>query len=778
MAKKRVKRNYTDFALYRRLLTYLRGTRHVVVLLVTCMLLEGAFTVVTISLVRPTLDLLVKNRITDSSKIRQKGLFEIGAPVKLEGDRVAVRAIGDLVPARAAEELRDIVEAVGKPPTRRLIIDLSPATTLGDMIWGELYYAKVVSLRGTEIVVLLPAHVTPPEELRSDNNFRLIGPRDPLATEILARDLKNVPLPKISKPKKSSFVGDIKARIGELAAPYLEKLQQYVMVSNTNKFRVLGGILILLVVSALCMVTASFGVGYLSAYMANLCVTRLRNHVLRHLLHLDMAFYNRRSIGNLMSVVTQDVAAVSGSIDILFSNVLKTPITVSMLIGAMFFVSPKLTLYSLTVAPLIGLLLYGIGRRVRKISQRIQELRAVLSSIAQESFSGIRVVKAFNMEEAQADHYERESWTAFRRSLKTVVAEELGTGLTAFLGVLTVAVMILLGGYYVLQTRELSGSEFVLFVVFLSQIFRPLKGSSRVISKIQRGMAGSDRVFRVLDTKPTIVDDPLAPQLPPLSREIRFERVWFRYNDETDFVLRDIDFTVAAKRAIAIVGETGSGKTTLISLLPRFFDPTQGRVLFDDVDIRTVRLRSLRDHIALISQDVVLFDDTVARNIAYGMPDDTPLERIIEAAKAANAHDFIMRLPKGYETLIGGRGVRLSGGERQRISIARAFLKNAPILILDEATSQLDAETEALIQQSLHRIMKQRTVFVVAHRLATILHCDEIIVLDAGRIVERGTHHELLQRGGRYARYYELQFATRNGNTEDHSPSNAPTTAS
>lgn len=763
MAKKKAKRHSTDLALYRRLLTYLYGTRHIVVLLILCMLLEGAFTVITISLIRPTLDLLVKNRITDSSKVRHKEVFEIGAPVRLESDGVAVRAVGDLVSARAAEELRDIVEALGKPPTRRLIMDLSGATTLGEMIWGQLFYAKLVSSRGTEIVVVLPPNSVPPQNLESSGSFHLLIAGDPSAQSILVRELERVPLPKTAKPKKAGFFAELKARVGEVAAPYLEKVQNYVMVSNTNKFRVLAAILTFIVISAMCMVTASFGVGYLSAYMANLCVTRLRNHVLRHLLHLDMNFYNRRSIGNLMSVVTQDVAAVSGSIDILFSNVLKTPITVSMLIAAMFFVSPKLTLYSLTVAPLIGLLLYGIGRRVRQISQRIQELRAVLSSIAQESFAGIRVVKAFNMEEAQADRYERESWTAFRRSLKTVVAEELGTGLTAFLGVLTVAVMILLGGYYVLQTRELSGSEFVLFVVFLSQVFRPLKGSSRVISKIQRGMAGSDRVFRVLDLKPRIVDDSNAPELSPPSREIRFEHVWFRYNEDTDFVLRDIDFAVSAKTAIAIVGETGSGKTTLISLLPRFFDPTKGRILFDEVDIRTVRLRSLRNLIALISQDIVLFDDTVARNIAYGMPEDTPLELIIEAAKAANAHDFIMRLPQGYDTLVGGRGVRLSGGERQRISIARAFLKNAPILILDEATSQLDAETEALIQQSLLRIMKERTVFVVAHRLATILHCDEIIVLDEGKIVERGTHAELLQRGGRYARYYELQFAAKSG---------------
>jgi subfamily B ATP-binding cassette protein MsbA len=767
------KRRYTDLALYRRLFTYLRGTRLVVVVLLICMILEGAFTVVTISLVRPTLDLLVKNRISDTSKVRQKGLYEIGAPVKLaDGGTVALRAIGELSSTRAADELHDIFEAVIKPPTQRMIIDLS-SCTIGDAVWGQIYYARLLASRGVAAEVILPDGTSPPIGLAPDEHFRLMTASQPEAATLLSSTLANVPLPVMAKVRNQGWVNSTKNRFMDKVTPYLDRLQEYVMVSSANKFRVLGGILGVIVFSAMCMVAASFGVGYLSAYLANLCVTRLRNHVLRHMLLLDVEFYNRRSIGTLMSVVTQDVAAVSGAIDILFSNVLKTPISVAMIIVAMFFVSPKLTLYSFAVAPLVGLLLYGIGRRVRKISQRIQELRAVLSSIAQETFAGVRVVKAFNMESAQADRYESESWRAFQRTLKTVVAEELGTGLTAFLGVASVAAMIMLGGYYVLQTRELSGSQFVLFVIFLSQVFRPLKGSSRVMAKIQRGMAGSDRVFHVLDLEPRIKDDPNAPELAPLQNEIRFEHVWFRYEAVEEPVLRDIDFAIQARKALAIVGETGSGKTTLVSLLPRFFDPEQGRILFDGHDIRSVRLRSLRDQISLISQDVVLFDDTIARNIAYGAPPNTSMDRIIAAARAANAHDFIMRLPKGYDTLVGGRGVRLSGGERQRISIARAFLKDAPILILDEATSQLDAQTEALIQEALVEIMKDRTVFVVAHRLATILHCHEIIVLDAGRIIERGSHQELVARNGRYARFYHLQFAT----AEQASTSAAPVPA-
>jgi ABC-type multidrug transport system fused ATPase/permease subunit len=303
-------------------------------------------------------------------------------------------------------------------------------------------------------------------------------------------------------------------------------------------------------------------------------------------------------------------------------------------------------------------------------------------------------------------------------------------------------------------------SEFGVFVVLLTQVFRPLKGVSKTNSKIQKGLAGSDRVFRVLDQHPNIVDKEGAAPVAPLKDAIEFRNVTFSYRPDAPSVLKNLNLRVGAGKAVAFVGETGSGKSTLVNLLPRFYDPTDGGIFYDGVDLRDVAMKSLRSHIAIITQETVLFDDTIANNIAYGSTSEVPRAAIEEAAKAAKAYKFIMEKPEGFDTMIGSRGVRLSGGERQRIAIARAIVKNSPILILDEATSALDSETEALIQEALINVIKGRTVFVIAHRLSTIQNCDEIYVLDRERMgfAEHGTHDELLKKGGLYANYYNRQF--------------------
>jgi subfamily B ATP-binding cassette protein MsbA len=343
--------------------------------------------------------------------------------------------------------------------------------------------------------------------------------------------------------------------------------------------------------------------------------------------------------------------------------------------------------------------------------------------------------------------------------MKTTAAEEIGSGLTQFLGLATVAVVFLIGTYFVVVRHDLDGPSFILFTGLLTQVFRPLKGASKVSSKIQRGLAGCDRVFAVLDQFPKIVDKPGASAVAPLKDALSFNNVTFHYNVGQPAQLKNINLRIPAGSAIALVGETGSGKSTMANLIPRFFDVTEGSLTYDDVDVKDVQIKSLRSQLAIVTQDVVLFDDSVANNIAYGLQRNVGRQEIEEAAKAARAHDFIMRLPKGYDTTIGSRGSRLSGGERQRLAIARAILKDAPILILDEATSALDSETESLIQEALTNLIKGRTTIIIAHRLSTIRNCDRIYVLDNGRIIEEGSHAELLNREGRYARFHNYQFA-------------------
>lgn len=547
----------------------------------------------------------------------------------------------------------------------------------------------------------------------------------------------------------------IKAQVEPRAIYYQER-------ANTDqkfKFQVLLTIIAVMLFCGMLMCIAAFGSGYLSNYLSTKAVQRLRNHAFSHMVGLDMAYFSTHSTGSLISLVTQDVQAVDGSLDVLFSNVIKNWIKMLSFLIMMVIISPSLSVITFLIVPVIGGLIYVLGKRIRKVSRRVQKVRAILSSILEESFTGMRVIKGYNMEQIETRRFEKRTREVFRMGLKTTAAEELGSSLTQFLGLFTVAVVVLVGAYFVVVKQALSAGNFVVFALLLTQVFRPLKGASKVTSKIQKGLAGADRVFAVLDTKPTVVDQPGAKPAQPLQQGLTFRDVSFAYARNKQPVLKNISLHIPAGTAVALVGETGSGKSTLANLIPRFYDPTEGAVLYDGLDLRELQIKTLRNQLAIVTQEVVLFDDSVANNIAYGIQREVSRDEIEKAARAAKAHEFISRMPQGYDTPIGSRGSRLSGGERQRLAIARAILKDAPILILDEATSALDSETEALIQEALANLIKGRTTIIIAHRLSTIQHCDQIYVMDQGRIIEQGSHSELLQNQGRYARFHQIQFA-------------------
>lgn len=572
--------------------------------------------------------------------------------------------------------------------------------------------------------------------------------------------------PKPAEPEEASapsltpdFIKQIKHSVKSKVEPRVLELQNQANAHPRVKFQILLVIIGIMLVFGLLMCLAAFGSGYLSSYLSTKAVQKLRNHTFAHMVTLDMSYFSTHSTGTLISHVTQDVQAVEGSLDILFSSVIKNQIKMLSFIIMMIIISPSLSLITFLIVPLIGAAIFIIGRRIRKVSRRVQRVKAILSSILEEAFTGMRVIKGYNMEMIETRRFEKRTREVFRMGLKTTAAEEIGASLTQFLGLFTVAVVVLVGAYFVVIKQALSAGNFVVFALLLTQVFRPLKGASKVTSKIQKGLAGCDRVFAVLDTKSTIVDTPGATEAMPLKQGLRFENVTFSYSRTKQPALIDIDINIPAGAAIALVGETGSGKSTLANLIPRFYDPTGGKVTYDGIDLRNLQVKSLRNQLAIVTQDVVLFDDSVANNIAYGIQREVSPDEIESAARAAKAHEFIMRLPEGYDSSIGSRGVRLSGGERQRLAIARAILKDAPILILDEATSALDSETEALIQEALTNLIRGRTTIVIAHRLSTIQHCDRIYVLDQGRIIEQGSHTELLEAQGRYARFHQIQFA-------------------
>lgn len=498
----------------------------------------------------------------------------------------------------------------------------------------------------------------------------------------------------------------------------------------------------------------AFGSTYLTEYVGQRIVADIRNEVNQHIQRLSLSFFNRTPTGTIVSRVTNDVALVRTALTDSVASLLKDASSLVILITVAFYQDWFLALIAFFVFPLSVLPVIRLGKKLRTLANRGQVSMGALTVLLQETIQGNRVVKAFGMESYEDQRFAAENERMFRLYMRSTMMRAVQNPTMEILAAFGIAGVVWYGGHSVIGGERTQGSFFA-FLTALFLLYEPFKGLARTNTAIQQALGAAERVMDLLDTQPEVGDRPGARVLAGIHHGIRLEQVGFRYDH--DFVLRDVSLVVTRGQVVALVGGSGGGKSTLADLIPRFYDVVEGRICIDGVDIRDYTLASLRTQIAIVTQHTFLFNDTVRNNIAYGeLTKD--MDAIVAAARAANAHDFITELPQGYDTLIGELGVKLSGGQRQRLAIARALLKDAPILILDEATSALDNESERLVQGALEALMQNRTTLVIAHRLSTVRRADSIVVLVRGRIVEQGTHDELLAINAEYRKLYDLQF--------------------
>ncbi|UYZ61748.1 ABC transporter ATP-binding protein [Hymenobacter weizhouensis] len=486
-------------------------------------------------------------------------------------------------------------------------------------------------------------------------------------------------------------------------------------------------------------------------------IQNLRRHLYHRIIQLPLGFFGGERKGDLMSRFTSDVQEVETSVVNTLTAVIREPLTIVAYFALLFYISVPLTLFTLILLPISGAIIATVAKRLRRQAQQSQSTLGTMLSVIDETLGGIRVIKAFNAQDYIKEKFEEQNDQYARTSRAIDNTRDLASPFSEFAGVTVVAGLLYFGGTLILGGQStLTGETFIGYVILFSQVLTPAKALSSSFGNIQRGLVAGERVLRVIDLEPVIRDKPDAQVLPPFEHQIELRNLQFSYGDTP--VLQDINLTIKKGKTIALVGPSGGGKSTLADLLPRFYDPTDGQLLIDGHDVRDCTIHSVRDQMGIVTQESILFNDTIFNNIRFNT--QATEQEVIEAARIANAHDFIVAAPEGYQTVIGDRGSRLSGGQRQRLSIARAILRNPPILILDEATSALDTESEKLVQEALTRLMQNRTSLVIAHRLSTVQHADEIIVLQQGRIVERGTHEQLLRRpNGLYQRLSLLQNA-------------------
>ena len=486
-------------------------------------------------------------------------------------------------------------------------------------------------------------------------------------------------------------------------------------------------------------------------------VRDIRNKLYAHIQSLSLGYFNRQKTGNITSIVINDVEHLQIALGATFQKLFVEPINVITFVSLLFIISWKLALIALIIIPLAGIAVIGIGKSIRRKSRRTQKKVADIMQILSETLSSIRIVKAFANENNEVNKFSKESKNYFKLLLRRGRLDLLAGPITESFGVVIGVILLWYGGTEVLMQRGLNPEDFIRFILILFSILGPIKQMGNVNLRIQTGYASAERIFSLLDTPKDIIEHSNPVQMKSFNKHIEFKNLSFEYEESEGLVLNNINFKINKGEVVAIVGPSGAGKSTIADLIPRFYDPKDGEILIDQENIKKLSLASLRKNMGIVTQDVILFNDTIKNNIAYAQPKAT-MESIINACKAANALEFIEEIPEGFDAIIGERGVKLSGGQKQRIAIARALLKNPPILILDEATSSLDTESEKKVQTAIEALLKDRTALIIAHRLSTVQNANKIITIEKGKISEIGTHDELYSNDGLYRKLYDIQF--------------------
>ena len=521
-------------------------------------------------------------------------------------------------------------------------------------------------------------------------------------------------------------------------------------------------------VSAVCVaLIVVFSAKNISLYIKNITLSivqyrlirDLRNKLYSHFHYLSLSYFNKNKSGELTAVLVNDIDNIRNSLSIMFQKLFVEPINIIILMSLLFIVSTKLALIALLIIPVSGIIIFGISHSIRRRSARSQAQLAGMTSMIAETIGSMRIVKAFATKGFEINRFAKETQKYYKLMLRRDRLRFVSSPVSETFGATIAALLLWVGARDVLVIESISSEDFLRFILLLFSLFQPLKNLTNVVNELQNGLASADRVFAIMDIKSDIQDVDHATEVNDLKNSLSFNNVSFSYGDEKDKVLNNINFQIKKGEILALVGPSGAGKSTLVDLIPRFYDTLSGSIKIDGKDIKELKINSLRSLMGIVTQETFLFDDSVKANIAYGVENISD-DKIKDAAIAANAHEFIKELPDGYNTIIGERGVSLSGGQKQRIAIARAIVKNPPILILDEATSSLDSESEKHVQSAIENLMSERTVFVIAHRLSTVHNANKILVLENGQIVQEGKHDELVNIDGLYKQLHKMQYRT------------------